>query len=151
MYLKSIKIKNFRKIKEAECQFNAGLNLIIGQNDSGKTAIIDAIRFVLRQVVDDYARISEDDFNEKNQEMTIDIVFSFDDCDKNKLIQEPAIFAEYLSFTEENKPELRIWYIIKNNEQDIKFPEFKVGSVKDVAVDMDARCRENLKVVIYGL
>ncbi len=147
MYLKSIKIKNFRKIKEADCFFNPGLNLIIGPNDSGKTAIIDAIRFVLRQVVDDYARISEEDFNEKNQEMTIDIVFSFDDCDKNKLIQEPAIFAEYLSFTEENKPELRIWYIIKNNEQDIKFPEFKVGSVKDVAVDMDARCRENLKVV----
>lgn len=147
MYLKSIKIKNFRKIKEAECQFNAGLNLIIGPNDSGKTAIIDTIRFVLRQVVDDYARISEDDFNEKNQEMTIDIVFSFDDCDKNKLIQEPAIFAEYLSFIEKNKPELRIWYSVKNNEQDIKFPEFKVGPTKDVAVDMDARCRENLRVV----
>ena len=147
MYLKSIKIKNFRKIKDAECQFNSGLNLIIGPNDSGKTAVIDAIRFVLRQVVDDYARISEDDFNEKKQEIAIDIVFSFDDCDEIKLIQEPAIFAEYLSFIEKNKPELRIWYSVKNNEQDIKFPEFKVGPSKDVAVDMDPRCRENLKVV----
>ncbi|MBU4305618.1 MAG: AAA family ATPase [Candidatus Omnitrophica bacterium] len=147
MYLKSIRIVNFRKIKEAECFFNSGLNLIVGPNDSGKTAIIDAIRFVLRQVVDDYARISEDDFNEKKQEMAIDIVFSFDDCDKEKLKQEPACFAEYLSFIEKNKPELRIWYSVKNSEQDIKFPEFKVGPTKDVAVDMDARCREKLKVV----
>lgn len=147
MYLKSIKVKNFRKIKEAECCFNPGLNLIVGPNDSGKTAITDAIRLVLRQVVDDYARISAEDFNEKNQEIAIDIVFSFDDCDAEKLKQEPAIFAEYLSFTGESKPELRIWYSVKNNEQDIKFPEFKVGPTKDVAIDMDARCRENLKVV----
>lgn len=147
MYLKSIRIVNFRKIKEAECLFNSGLNLIVGPNDSGKTAITDAIRLVLRQVVDDYARISAEDFNEKNQEIAIDIVFSFDDCDAEKLKQEPAIFAEYLSFTGESKPELRIWYSVKNNEQDIKFPEFKVGPTKDVAIDMDARCRENLKVV----
>lgn len=147
MYLKFIKIKNFRKIKDAECRFNPGLNLIVGPNDSGKTAVIDAIRFVLRQVVDDYTRISEDDFNEKNQEIAIDIVFSFDDCDEGKIIQKSAFFAEYLSFIEKNKPELRIWYSIKNNEQDIKFPEFKVGPTKDVAIDMDTRCRENLRVV----
>jgi len=147
MYLKLINIKNFRKIKDAKCLFNHGLNLIVGPNDSGKTAVIDAIRFALRQVVDDYSRISIDDFNDQSIEISIDITFSFDDCGKDKQIEESALFAEYLSFTTDNKPELKIWYNVKSNEKDIKFPEFKVGPTKAVAVDMDARCRENLKVV----
>lgn len=147
MYLKTVRIINFRKIKETECIFNPGLNLIVGPNDSGKTAITDAIRLVLRQVVDDYTRISAEDFNETSQEITVDMIFSFEDCDPERLKLETAIFAEYLSFTPESKPELRIWFRVKNNEQDIKFPEFKVGPSREVAIDMDARCRENLKVV----
>ncbi|OHB47981.1 MAG: hypothetical protein A2Y10_04785 [Planctomycetes bacterium GWF2_41_51] len=147
MYLKVINIKNFRKIKDAKCVFNPGLNLIVGPNDSGKSAVVDAIRFVLRQVVDDYSRISIDDFNDKEIEISIDIIFSFDDCKASKQIEESALFAEYLSFTADNKPELKIWYNIKSNEKDIKFPEFKVGPTKNVAVDMDVRCRENLKIV----
>ncbi|MFA6325267.1 MAG: AAA family ATPase [Candidatus Paceibacterota bacterium] len=148
MYLKSIKIKNFRKIKEADCFLNPGLNLIIGPNDSGKTAIIDAIRLILKQIVDDYFRISEEDFNDKNQEINIDLNFSFDDCETDEeSIKQAALFAEYLSFTDMNKPELMIWFSIRSNEDDIKFPSFKVGPTKDVAVEMDARCKENLKIV----
>lgn len=147
MYLKSIKIQNFRNIKQAQCQFNAGLNLIVGPNDSGKTAIIDAIRLVLRQIVDDYFRISPDDFNDSNSEITIDMVFSYENCTDEARIIESAMFSEYLSFNSANKPELNVWYNIKSNEKDIKFPSFKVGPTKEVAIDMDARCRENLKVV----
>lgn len=147
MYLQSITIKNFRNIKEATCKFNAGLNLIVGPNDSGKTAIIDAIRLVLRQIVDDYFRISPDDFNNPNSEINVDMVFSYDSCTNETLIMESAMFSEYLSFNSSNKPELNIWYTVKNNEKDIKFPSFKVGPKKEVAIDMDARCRENLKVV----
>jgi putative ATP-dependent endonuclease of OLD family len=147
MYIKSITIKNFRKISEANCQFNEGLNLIVGPNDSGKTAIIDALRFTLRQIVDDYSRISKDDFKKQNLEINIDLIFSFDDSEHSKLIIDSASFAEYLSFTIDGKPELRIWHTIKSDEKDVRFPEFKVGPTKDVAVDMDARCKENLKVV----
>lgn len=144
MYLKSIKIENFRKIKEAECFFKSGLNLIIGPNDSGKTAIIDAIRLSLRQIVDDYSRITQEDFNEDAQEINIDLVFSFEDCTKEN---DLTLFAEYLSFNKNDEPELKIWYSIGKNEDDIKFPNFKVGPTKEVAVDMEARCKENLKVV----
>lgn len=148
MYLKSLKINNFRKIEETECFFNPGLNLIIGPNDSGKTAVIDAIRLVLKQIVDDYTKITAEDFNDSSLEINIDLTFSFDFCEKeNDLIEQSALFAEYLSFTNENKPELKVWFSIKGNENDIKFPSFKVGPTKEVAVDMDARCRENLKIV----
>lgn len=45
MYLKSLKIKNFRLIKNTIVKFNKGLNIIIGPNNSGKTAIIDALYY----------------------------------------------------------------------------------------------------------
>jgi len=148
MYLKLIKIKNFRKIRKARCFLNCGLNLIIGPNDSGKTAIIDAIRLVLKQIVDDYFRINEEDFRDKTREINIDLTFSFNDCKtEDELIKQTAFFAEYLSFTKIDCPELRVWFSVKSNDNDIKFPTFKVGPTKNVAVDMDARCKENLKVV----
>ncbi|MCE7061936.1 ATP-dependent endonuclease [Dyadobacter sp. CY343] len=47
MYLKIFKIRRFRAIKNLEITFNQGLNVIIGENSSGKTAIIDALRICL--------------------------------------------------------------------------------------------------------
>ncbi|MBQ6304137.1 MAG: AAA family ATPase [Clostridiales bacterium] len=46
MYIKKFKIKNFRTFGEEgiTLQFNKGVNAIIGENNSGKSAIIDAIR-----------------------------------------------------------------------------------------------------------
>jgi len=44
MYLSMITIKNFRAIKEINMTFSKGLNVIIGRNNTGKTAIIDALR-----------------------------------------------------------------------------------------------------------
>ena len=55
MYLSNIKLWNFRKygtnkeyhekidIPDLDLNFTNGLNVLIGSNDSGKTAIIDAI------------------------------------------------------------------------------------------------------------
>ncbi len=59
MYLDTLNIWNFRKygiIGETfefskpglTIRFNKGINVLIGENDSGKTTIIDAIRYVLK-------------------------------------------------------------------------------------------------------
>lgn len=52
MYLKKILVKNFRIFDEAgiEFIFNKGVNAIIGENNSGKSSIIDAIRLVYSTV-----------------------------------------------------------------------------------------------------
>jgi putative ATP-dependent endonuclease of OLD family len=51
MYLSKLKLWNFRKYSTGkngtpglEINFHEGLNVLIGENDSGKTAIVDAIR-----------------------------------------------------------------------------------------------------------
>ena len=47
MYISELKLENFRKYKNLNIKFNEGLNVIVGENNSGKTAIIDAMRILL--------------------------------------------------------------------------------------------------------
>jgi len=47
MYIKNLKIKNFRNFHKADINFNSEDNIIIGDNGSGKTNLFNAIRLVL--------------------------------------------------------------------------------------------------------
>jgi len=47
MYLEKFIIKNYRGIESISLNFNKGLNVLIGENNAGKTAIIDALRVCL--------------------------------------------------------------------------------------------------------
>jgi putative ATP-dependent endonuclease of OLD family len=47
MYLASLKARDFRKLRKADLSFQRTLNVIVGENNGGKTAVIDAIRTVL--------------------------------------------------------------------------------------------------------
>ena len=73
MYLSILRLWNFRKYCTGadnepgmEVHFQDGVNVLIGENDSGKTAIVDAIRYVLRTQSGDfficYAPISSEKF-----------------------------------------------------------------------------------------
>ena len=44
--IKSIHIKNFRSHIDFEMEFNQGLNVIIGENDAGKTTLIDSLKIL---------------------------------------------------------------------------------------------------------
>ena len=52
MYIKKLTIKNFRAFDEdgITLQFNKGVNAIIGENNSGKSAVMDAIRIAYSTV-----------------------------------------------------------------------------------------------------
>lgn len=52
MYIKKLTIKNFRVFDEdgITLQFNKGVNAIIGENNSGKSAVMDAIRIAFSTV-----------------------------------------------------------------------------------------------------
>ena len=43
MYLAQLNISNFRKISTAKIDFQPGLDILVGANNVGKTAVIDAL------------------------------------------------------------------------------------------------------------
>ena len=66
MYLAELKIGNFRSLGGAEdftLAFQPGVTALVGENDAGKTAIIDAIRYVLLSRDVDFVRVQEEDFH----------------------------------------------------------------------------------------
>lgn len=75
MYLHELKLWNFRKygivgntFESADprliVKFQQGVNVLIGENDSGKTTIVDAIRYVLRTQSLEYIQVEEKDFHQ---------------------------------------------------------------------------------------
>lgn len=67
MYLAEVRIENFRLFGAGEASLvlplQASLNVLAGENDSGKTAIVDAIRYALGTTSQDFQRITDDDFH----------------------------------------------------------------------------------------
>lgn len=47
MYIKEFQIRNFRGINKMTLFFNKGLNVLIGENNTGKTTVLDALRLCL--------------------------------------------------------------------------------------------------------
>jgi len=52
MYISEVNLKNFRLFSDIKVVLNKGMNLFIGENNSGKTAFIDAIRYTLDTTIE---------------------------------------------------------------------------------------------------
>lgn len=50
--LKNLKIKNVALIREADIEFNTGLNVLSGETGSGKSVVLDSLNFALGQKAD---------------------------------------------------------------------------------------------------
>ena len=79
-------INNFRSFKEFKIDFNKDLNVIIGQNDAGKTSLILALKTVFG-----IYKIDENDFNDLNSKIIIKV--SDDEAD--------YLFESEYSFTDD--------------------------------------------------
>lgn len=78
MHLSKLVIKNFRKLKYAELYFQAGLNVLVGGNNVGKTAVVDALRALLAGHEEPYPRFGEEDIHRPNVGVSSgDIVFEY--------------------------------------------------------------------------
>lgn len=49
MYLDRLLLSNFKKFNNSEFKFDKGMNIVIGQNDSGKSSLLQAIDIALNQ------------------------------------------------------------------------------------------------------
>jgi putative ATP-dependent endonuclease of OLD family len=61
VYLAELTISNFRKLKGATLEFHPGLNILVGANNVGKTAVIDALRALLAGHDEPYPRLDIQD------------------------------------------------------------------------------------------
>lgn len=96
MYLSIIKIKNFRCFNEEShiINFNRGLSVLVGENDSGKSAIMDAIRIVLGTTDFSWIHIEPNDFYNEDVNREISITCKFSDLSAD----EQASFLECLTY-----------------------------------------------------
>ena len=114
MHLSEIKLKNFRLFKdETVILLQNGVNVLVGENNSGKTAIIDAIRYTLGTTsYETNPRVDEDDFFNLEREIQITCTF--------KGINEPHSIIEYLTLDKStNEYSLIITFKAEINQKEV--------------------------------
>lgn len=148
MFLSKLKIWNFRKYGTGKngdagitVSFNDRLNLIVGENDSGKTAIIDAIKLVLGTQSYDNIRLEENDFYREKSGIRYDslkIECTFEDLSD----LEAGRFLEWIYIDNDGKAKLEVRLIarIKDNKITIR----KTGGKEGIDINFEAS--ENLRV-----
>ena len=153
MIVSELDLYNFRRFKSENGKpglhvtFHKGLNALIGENDSGKTAVIDALKLVLLTQSNEYIRPVEEDFykftdGNYTDEFKIDCIIT--EFSQN----EAKNFIEYLTFTNNaGKVEysLKLHYRAKKEGHRI-FQELRAGDADDGIV-IEGKARELLKAV----
>lgn len=156
MYISELKLWNFRKYGDSSSfdiskpnlvlKFNKGINVLVGENDSGKTAIIDAIKLVLKTQDYEWVRVTEKDFFNNSNRFRIEL--QFDDLSDD----EAKNFIEWLCYKtikdEQNQDKavvyLRLIYDITRNEEKI-FPSDVCAGADEKGYPLTAEAKEYLK------
>ncbi len=151
MYISELKLWNFRKYGKGVLKleephlivpFNSGTNVLIGENDSGKTAIIDAIKLVLKTHAYEWIRVVKEDFYENSNQLRIEIIF------KDLKGDEAKNFIEWLGWYKDEKgisrPTLRLIFQVEQKNNRIFPYEVKAG-MDDAGHPLNAEAREYLK------
>jgi putative ATP-dependent endonuclease of OLD family len=147
MYLSRLKLWDFRKFGSAnvfninepnlDLPFSPGNNLLIGENDSGKTAIIDAIKLILNTYSYEANRIDELDFYTSKSRLRIECYF------EDFTNDEAKNFIEWLGWKEDNgirKPTLKLILDVSRTADRILSSEVKAGADEEgSSLSFDAR------------
>lgn len=104
MYLSKLNISGFRQFGSGSDSLSLalkpGVTALIGKNDSGKTAIIDAVRYTLLSRDQLYFRVQPEDFHVREDGIAVDdinIVCVLSDLS----VSDQATCAEYLTYQDD--------------------------------------------------
>ena len=119
MYLSELTVRNFRQFGEGKAElqicFEPGVTALVGRNDSGKSAVIDAIRYALLTRDQEFIRVQPEDFHidgAGKQASQIYIV-----CKLSGLTDaEKGAFIEYLSYNDDVVVLYVTWTVRKLSE-----------------------------------
>lgn len=100
MYLSLITIENFRVFgqgsKALVLPVRRGLTALVGENDSGKTAIIDALRYALGTTDQEWQKLEDTDFHGEGASCEIKIVCKFEGLGNT----DKRAFVEFLTYSD---------------------------------------------------
>lgn len=151
MYLSNIKLWNFRKfgtVGDIDLQrpnlnlsFTKGLNVLIGENDSGKSAILEAIKMVLKTHAYERLMWVKEDFYEGTEELRIELLID------GLTNREAAHFTEWLGWTDGNTPRpiLRLICMVRLID-DKPIPQEIRAGMDETGTAIDSQAKEYLKV-----
>lgn len=124
MYISEIRIENFRLFGSRDDAFvlplKPGLTALVGENDAGKTAVVDALRFVLGTRDQEFLRVEATDFHqppggEQAEQISIRLTF------EALTVHDRAAFAEYLTYLpggDGHKTSLVITWVARRNTKE---------------------------------
>lgn len=134
MYLKRIRARNFRAFgdgtaaPELDLELHPGLNILVGENDAGKTGIVDAIRQVLLTTSYESIRVFEQDFHiqgsQRSQTLSIEATL----CELSK--DQQATVLEWLTLEADGTCSLVV---------NLQAKFFPAQATKRARVDMQVR------------
>ncbi|HUU46393.1 MAG TPA: AAA family ATPase [Acidobacteriota bacterium] len=152
MYLSQVRLWNFRKFgsepegldlgsPDVTVPLSKGLNVLIGENDSGKTAVIDAIKLVLDTHSSEWVRLNTEDFFRSSTRLRIEC--RFDDFTDD----EAKHFTEWLGMEGEGDdavPYLRV--ILDASRQGDRILPFDIrAGLDEEGYRLTAEARDYLK------
>lgn len=145
MYLAELTIKNFRKLRDAKLKFQPGLNVLVGPNNVGKSAVVDALRTLLAGHEEPYPRLDVSDRHRPLEgEPAGDISFHF--VFKDLSLEDEADFIAALKPCAEKTMEAHIHVRYTDADQTGRFRVKRwCGDHQDVALTSDMM--ENLRGV----
>lgn len=155
MYLKELKLWNFRKYGSSELfdlvkpnlvvPFTKGLNVLIGENDSGKTAILDAIKLVLKTHAYEWLKVEDTDFYDNSSTLRVELEF------RGIETNEAKNFIEWLGWTKEvidgkeiDVSVLKLIYQVEKRNGKLIPADVKAG-MDGVGYPLNAEARDYLK------
>ncbi len=113
MWLRELQIRNFRKIDALTMSFPHGLTVLVGENNSGKTTIIDALRLMFFSSRDfESLRLTEDDFRAGTEHAPIEISCRFTGLED----EDEVHFQECLVDIGDGKFEMQVNARVEFNE-----------------------------------
>lgn len=123
MYLSKLTIRNFRQFGSGpdrlELSLGVGITALVGRNDSGKTSVIDAIRYALLTRDQEYIRVQPDDFFvDTDGIQASEIVISCEFSDLSDA--EKGAFIEHLSYNGSNVVLIVHWKARRLSERDTR-------------------------------
>lgn len=143
MYIAEIRIENFRLFGSGDGAFvlplNPGLTALVGENDAGKTAVIDALRLVLGTRDQDVLRIDAIDFHqvasgsERADQILIRLTF------RDLTVADRGAFSEFLTYETIGgtvETALIITWVARRNSKEgssrrVLPPEWRTGAMGD--------------------